>query len=83
MEYSATLTSKGQITLPSRMRKALGLKAGDTIDFVEDEEGGYRIKPRRHCFADLRGIVKIDGAASKIDQWIEEARGEMATRGMR
>lgn len=80
MEHSATLTSKGQITLPSGMRKALGLKAGDRIAFVEDGAGGYRIEPRRHSLADLRGIVKLTEpvTGADIDRWIAEAR---AARG--
>ncbi len=30
---NATLTSKGQITVPSMIRKQLGFQAGDRIDF--------------------------------------------------
>lgn len=74
--HSATITSKGQITLPSRMRKALGLKAGDRITFVEDKNGDYRVEARGHGLADLRGIVKAKKpvAGRQIDQWIQEAR---------
>ena len=36
---TATMTSKGQITIPIEVRKALGLDAGDKIDFVEIEKG--------------------------------------------
>lgn len=76
MIHTATITSKGQITLPSRMRKALGLKAGDRIDFVEDENGDFRLEARRHGLADLRGIVKAKQPITEeqIDRWIEEAR---------
>jgi antitoxin PrlF len=43
----ATITSKGQITLPAPLRKAWGLKPGDQIAF--DPPGGksVRIEPRR------------------------------------
>jgi len=30
----ATLTSKGQITIPSQVRHALGLEAGDRVEFA-------------------------------------------------
>ena len=43
---SAKLTSKGQITIPVQIRTALGLDAGDKIDFFEIEKGQYAIKPR-------------------------------------
>src|SRR6266496_2174311 len=36
---SATLTSKGQITIPAEVRAALGVSFGDRIDFVEVEKG--------------------------------------------
>jgi antitoxin PrlF len=36
---SATITSKGQITIPIEVRKKLGLKAGTRIDFFETEDG--------------------------------------------
>ena len=37
---TATMTSKGQITIPIELRKALGLETGDKIDFFEVETGG-------------------------------------------
>ena len=38
-EILATITSKGQVTLPAEVRKILGLKSGDKIAFtVEDNE---------------------------------------------
>lgn len=36
---AATLTSKGQITLPAAVRSALGLHAGSKVDFVPVEDG--------------------------------------------
>jgi antitoxin PrlF len=37
MEIPATITSKGQITIPASVRKALGLEAGDRVVFrLED-----------------------------------------------
>jgi AbrB family looped-hinge helix DNA binding protein len=75
-DHTATLTSKGQVTLPAKLRKALGLRAGDQVTFVEGKKGEYRILPRLHRFEDLRGIVKGDKAikASDVDRWIAEAR---------
>jgi antitoxin PrlF len=34
---TATLTSKGQITMPQEVRQALGLHTGDKVDFVPDD----------------------------------------------
>ena len=43
----ATITSKGQITLPAQHRKAWGLKPGDQIAFDPPDSESVRIEPRR------------------------------------
>lgn len=35
----ATLTSKGQITMPMSVRKALGLRPGAKVDFIAQDDG--------------------------------------------
>lgn len=52
---TSTLTSKGQITLPQAVRNALGLEAGDKVDFVEDDAGGFRVLALRKDVRELRG----------------------------
>jgi AbrB family looped-hinge helix DNA binding protein len=64
----ATLTSKGQITIPIQVRTALGLDAGDKIDFVEIEKGQFAIKPRTGSIMELRGCLAYDGPAITIEE---------------
>ncbi|KQP50928.1 hypothetical protein ASG40_13515 [Methylobacterium sp. Leaf399] len=74
--FEAKVTSKGQITVPARLRTAMHLKPGDTLVFVEDA-GGYRLEAQVATFADLRGIVRGGSGAVTTDQitrWIEESR---------
>jgi len=52
---SATVTSKGQITIPVQVRKALGLEVGDRIEFVEVDKGKFQI------FAATRSIRELEG----------------------
>lgn len=40
---TAMVTFNGRITLPTQVRKQLGLKTGDRIDFVEVDKGRYAI----------------------------------------
>jgi antitoxin PrlF len=51
---TATLTSKGRITLPRAVRTALGLTAGQKIDFLPDGDS-VRVVAVRTAVAVLRG----------------------------
>jgi antitoxin PrlF len=55
---SATITSKGQITIPIQVRSALGVDAGDRIDFVEVEKGQFAIVPATRSVRELNGLFK-------------------------
>jgi AbrB family looped-hinge helix DNA binding protein len=40
---TALLTSKGQITIPADVRKALNVGAGDRLEFMEVEPGRFEV----------------------------------------
>jgi AbrB family looped-hinge helix DNA binding protein len=52
----ATLTSKGQLTLPKSMREALGVRAGDRIRFVP-ARNGYRLVVVKRDLRSLAGFL--------------------------
>jgi antitoxin PrlF len=54
----ATITSKGQITIPSRVRQALGLEAGDRVEFVEQGKGQFAIVAATGSVQELRGLFQ-------------------------
>jgi len=58
---TATVTSKGQITIPLPVRNRLRLKTGDRVDFSFEAGGGVRLQPRRIPFEKLRGIARTPG----------------------
>lgn len=81
MGAAAKLTSKGQITLPAELRKALGLKAGDAVNFRRNESGNYELVAKPLRFEDLRGIVPYAGPPLTNDDIVElvrKARDERA-----
>ncbi len=41
----ATITSKGQVTIPKKIREALKLRPGDKIEIVITKEGEAIIRP--------------------------------------
>lgn len=53
---SATITSKGQVTIPVRVREALGLEPGDRIEFVEVDKGKFQILPATRSIRELEGM---------------------------
>jgi len=50
---TAMVTFNGRITLPSQVRKNLGLKTGDNVEFVEVEKGRFAISCRSRLTADV------------------------------
>jgi antitoxin PrlF len=54
---TATLTSKGQITLPKRLREILNLNPGDRIDFVLGADGRFDVLPIKSSLEQLKGCV--------------------------
>ncbi len=49
---TAMVTFNGRITLPPQVRKNLGLKTGDNVEFVEVEKGRFAISCRNRLTAD-------------------------------
>ncbi len=55
---AATLTSKGQITIPAQVRVALGVQPGDRLEFVELEKGRFVIMPATRSLKELKGMFQ-------------------------
>ena len=55
---TATITSKGQITIPLAIRNKLGLDKGDKVDFVNLENNQFAIIPATEDVTKLKGLVK-------------------------
>lgn len=57
----ATLTSKGQLTLPKEIRERLGLTAGSRLDFNIDDKGMIVARPVATTALGLAGLLKRPG----------------------
>ncbi len=53
----ATLTSKGQITLPKDLREKLKLSAGDRVEFFIDDEQSARLVVKHVPVTMLKGML--------------------------
>lgn len=72
---AATMTSKGQITVPAEVRAKFRLHAGTKIDFIVNQAGDLVLKPKTGDIRRLRGIVKYDGPPVSIED-MDRAIGE-------
>jgi AbrB family looped-hinge helix DNA binding protein len=54
---TATLTSKGQITVPKAVRDQLHLSTGDRVRFLADGEGRVVMVPATTSITELRGCL--------------------------
>jgi AbrB family looped-hinge helix DNA binding protein len=72
----ATITSKGQITLPKAIRERLGLSTGDQVDFQIEDDGSITVVSVKRSALRLHGVVGIGDAEplsiEKMDQAIAD-----------
>ena len=78
----ATITSKGQVTLPKPIRDRLDLKAGDRIAFVMEEDGTLRVTPITGSVMALAGMLPRPATPLSQDEMDEVIAGA-AVRGGR
>lgn len=55
---TATITSKGQITIPAVVRAALGVEAGDRVEFVQVEPGRFELVAATQPVTALKGLIR-------------------------
>ena len=78
MRALATLSSKGQVTIPQEVRQRLGLKQGDQIAFVI-ENGVTVIRPARgeaNPFESYAGILGEFSTKEEVNDWLSDLRDD-------
>jgi antitoxin PrlF len=63
---TATMTSKGQITIPAVVRNALGVGVGDRVEFIEVEPGRFELMAATHSVTALKGLVRKPATSVSI-----------------
>lgn len=79
-EFVASITQRSQVTIPARVRRALGLKARDKVAFTIEHDG-VRLKPARFTLESAYGSVKPSRTPEDfeaISRTVKEARAEKA-----
>jgi len=71
---TSTVTSKGQLVVPARLRRRFGIKKGTLISFLEDN-GRIIVQPvTREFIRGLRGSLKEEPSALAV--LLEERKRE-------
>jgi antitoxin PrlF len=78
VKKQARITSKGQITLPYEVRRAMGVRVGDKVEFEKDDTG-FHVRPVRteSPFAKYAGIGNpgIPRGRKAIIRYVRKMRG--------
>jgi len=80
-EITASVTERGQVTIPAEVRKALGIKARDKVSFVIDD-GNVVLKKPRFTIGTAAGSIKPLRMPEDWEERIREAKDERADRLM-
>ncbi|MEW6058373.1 MAG: AbrB/MazE/SpoVT family DNA-binding domain-containing protein [Bdellovibrionota bacterium] len=74
---TATITSKGQVTIPVSVRQRLGVQPGDRVEFIEMENGVFQLVAASRDIRSLKGQVPKPAKAVTIEEMNEtiESRG--------
>ena len=64
---TATITSKGQITIPADVRNALSVGTGDRVEFVQIEPGQFLFVAANRSVTELKGMFGKPAKTASID----------------
>lgn len=64
---TATITSKGQVTIPKEIRDYLKLRTGGRLEFLVDPQGGVRITPATAEVRQLKGLISPAGKTVSLE----------------
>ncbi len=78
---TATVTSKGQVVIPARVRRRLGIRKGTKVHFIEDGNRLILQPVTVEFIRSLRGSLK--GKPSALDMLLKEHREELKREELR
>lgn len=77
---SATITSKGQTTIPKSVRDRLNLKPGDRIEFVVQDDGTATMIPATLTLRQLRALIPKPPRSLTLDEMDQTIRQHAVAR---
>jgi len=80
LSYQSKITSKGQVTIPKDLRDRFGLKEGEEVLMVPENEG-ILLKHRMDSMRSLRGLLREEVDLKKASTFIGKVRREWRVEG--
>jgi AbrB family looped-hinge helix DNA binding protein len=80
---TATLTSKGQITIPADVRRALNVQTGDRVEFVQVQPGRFEVVAATRSVRELKGMFGKPARSLTIDDMNRVVAEQGARAGLR
>jgi antitoxin PrlF len=80
---TATLTSKGQITIPADVRRALNVQTGDRVEFVQVQPGRFELVAATRSVRELKGMFGKPQRTVSIEEMNRTIAEQAAKAGLR
>jgi AbrB family looped-hinge helix DNA binding protein len=80
MTDTATVTSKGQVTIPKRVRDRLGLEPGQTVSFIVTDGEARLVPTADDPMEELRSLrEEIRFGREELDEMLAESKRAWST----
>jgi len=78
---SAIITTKGQMVVPAKVRRSLGIKPGTRV-VVDLKKGSFEVRPITEAYIDsIQGMLASDDGESWTEELVREHAEEVAKEG--
>jgi antitoxin PrlF len=74
----ATVTIKGQVTVPKAIREQLNIEQGTQLDFKLNDDGSILVRPLKRSALSIVGLLKRPGRAAVTVEQMNRAVGDAA-----
>lgn len=81
--FEATVTSKGQVTIPKEVREHLGVRAGGKLQFTLEADGRVVVRPASLSISRLFGILGKPPRSATLEEMDEAIRKAAVDRYLR
>jgi antitoxin PrlF len=79
----ATITSKGQVTVPKDIRERYNITPGTQLDFKPNDDGTFSVRPLKRSALSIAGVLKRAKQQPVTVEQMNQAVADMAVERFR